>query len=409
MRRSSPRPLDLRSESFKDDPLPLWRTLHEGPPVVVTRQPLLGRVALAVHHAEALQVLQGGERFTVDARRLGHRSGAGLRWWVPSLFRPLADNMLTRDGDEHRALRERVDRTFRRPRLVALQPRIDALVEEAVTRLARSDDKDFVRHVARPVPRRVISELLGLDRDAAGAGSPLDHALGALGDVHGAPDLFRVLPAIRLLSRTLRAEIEARRAVPRDDMLSELVANDGDGHALDDDELLSMVFLLYVAGHETTTHLMSTAVLTLLREPDAHGRAHDATLDTAAIQELLRWLSPVQMGKPRFVTEETRIGDLTLCAGDTIAPLIGAANTDPRWVEDGYRLDLTRRPGRHLGFGAGAHVCLGLQLALRETESVLETLFRHHPDVALARPDGMPAWTRRLGMRSLGALPLRCP
>ena len=406
MNRPAPRPLDLRSVAFKDDPRPLWRTLHDGPPVVVTRQPLLGRVALAVHHDEALTVLRDDERFTVDARRVGHRSAAGLRWWVPGLFRPLADNMLTRDGEAHGALRERVETTFRRPRLEALQPRIDELAHAAVERLARSEDGDFVRHVARPVPQQVIGELLGLETAVAGPGSPLERALATLGSVHGPADLFRVLPAIGVVSRTLRGEIAGRRAAPRADMLSELVASDGAGRALDDDELLSMVFLLYAAGHETTTHLLSTSVLTLLREPGVRERPRDAPIDTGAVSELLRWLSPVQMGKPRFVTEDLRIGGVVLRTGNTIAPLVGAANADPRWIEDGLTLDLDRRPGRHLGFGAGAHVCLGLQLALREARTVLDALFARCPDIELAHPNSSPAWTRRLGLRVLTALPL---
>ena len=415
--RPRPGPIDLRSPAFKDDPRPTWRRLHDGPAVIVTRQPLLGRVALAVHHAEATAVLQDGERFALDARRLGHRSAAGMRWWVPRPFAALADNMLTRDGDEHRALRARVDSAFQRPRLEALQPRIDALADEAVASLARSPDGDFVRHVARPVPQRVITELLGLGAggeprtrsgraEEARANAALERALGALGDVHGPLDLFRVVPAVRLISAVLRVEIASRRREPRDDLLSVLVDPRGVGRALADDELLSMVFLLYVAGHETTTHLMSTAVLTLLREPGLQERARESSLDVRAVTELLRWLSPVQMGKPRFVSGTLELGGVALRRGDTVAPLVACANMDPRWVEDGYALDLARRPGRHLAFGAGPHVCLGLQLALRETRAVLESLLAHGPDLGLARPDDVPDWTRRLGMRVLASLPL---
>jgi len=423
--RPRPRPLDLRSTAFKDDPRPLWRALHDGPGVVVTRQPLLGRVALAVHHGEASAVLKDTARFTVDARQLGHRTSAGLRWWVPGMFGPLADNMLTRDGDDHRALRARVDTVFHRSRLASLQPRIEALSAAAVERLVRSADGDFVRHVARPVPQQVISELLGLgttggatvdERDRAGrvgrtggsgrADVPLDRALSALANVHGPLDLFRAIPAIRVISTIIRAEIDARRREPRDDLLSDLVATGGTGRPLKDDELLAMVFLLYVAGHETTTHLLSGAVLAMLREPELQGRPRSMPLDVRAMSELLRWLSPVQLGKPRFVRETTALADVPLQRGDTIAPLIGAANMDPRWASDSYALDLERPAGRHLGFGAGPHVCLGLQLALREGMTTLNTLFERCPDVALQTPSAVPAWSRRLGLRALTRLPL---
>lgn len=413
--RPRPRPIDLRSPTFKDDPRPLWRSLHAGPAVVITRQPLLGRVALAVHHAEAMEVLQDTGRFGVDARRVGRRAASGLAWWVPPMFRPLSENLLVREGDEHRELRARVDSTFHRRRLEALQPRIEAIVEEALDALSRSADADFVAHVARPVPRRVISELVGLDPDAMANGgggergkaryASLDDALAALSNVRGPLDLFRVVPAIRLIDAVMRGEIEQRRRAPRDDLLSELVAADGTGRALSDDELLSMIFLLYVAGHETTTHLMSTSLLTLLREPAAR-EAFETPLATGAVTELLRYISPVQMTKRRFVVEDLEIGGTVLRRGDTIAPLLGSANMDPRWIEDGYRLDLERRAGRHLAFGAGPHVCLGLQLALRETRTVLDALFARWPNIAIAAPDTLPAWTHRLGMRVLSALPV---
>ena len=410
--RPRPEPIDLRSPAFKDDPRPLWRSLHAGPAVVITRQPLLGRVALAVHHAEAMEVLQDPGRFGVDARRVGRRTASGLAWWVPPMFRPLSENLLAREGNEHRELRARVDSAFHRRRLDALQPRIETIVDEALDELLRAADTDFVAHVARPVPQRVISELLGLDLNGAANGrhgsarhASLEGALAALSNVRGPLDLFRVVPAIRLIGTVMREEIERRRSEPRDDLLSELVASDGTGRPLSDDELLSMIFLLYVAGHETTTHLMSTSLLTLLREPTAR-EALETPLATGAVTELLRYLSPVQMAKPRFVTEELEIGGVRLRRGDTIAPLVGSANMDPRWIEDGYRLDLGRRAGRHLAFGAGPHVCLGLQLALRETRTVLDALFVRWPEIAICAPDATPAWTHRLGMRVLSTLPV---
>ena len=402
--RASPPTLDLRSPAFKDDPMPTWRRLHDGAAVIRTRQPLLGRVALATRHAEAMRVLQEGERFSVDARRAGRGSAAGMQWWVPGAFRPLARNLLTYEGEAHRALRTRVDRAFQRPRLEALQPRVDAIAAEAIDALGRATARDFVRHVARPVPQRVIGELLGLTL-APDVKGPFERAIAALSSVHGPLDLFRVLPAVRRIGTVIRAELAARRREPRDDLLSALVAPHGEGRALDDEELLSMVFLLYVAGHETTTHLLSTALLTVLREPRARARL-ETPLTTGAATELLRYLSPVQMGKPRFVVEDLEIGGARLRRGETIAPLVAAANADPRWIEDGYRLDLERRAGRHLAFGAGPHVCLGLQLALRETRAVLDALFERHPDVALPDPGAPPAWTRRLGLRALAALPL---
>lgn len=407
MRRPPARPLDLRSATFKDDPRPRWRALHaEADAVVLTRQPLLGRVALATRHAEASAVLGDTSRFVVDARRVDHRGAAGLRWWVPAALRPLADNMLTRDGETHRALRARVEHAFRHGSLEALQPRIEAFAEEAVERLGRDGGGgDFVASVARPVPQRVIAALLGLDGLRDGRDEALKRAVAVFSGVRGPRDLFRVLPAVRRITRLLREEIGRRRAAPEGRLLDVLVAPEGEGRALDDEELVAMIFLLYAAGHETTTHLMSTALLTVLREPVPR-ELLDTALPAGAVVELLRYLSPVQLSKPRFMLADTEIGGVPLRRGETIAALIGAANMDPRRIDEPYRLDLERRPARHLGFGAGPHVCLGLQLALRETRAVLAALFRRHPDIALARPETPPAWSSRLGVRVLRSLPL---
>ncbi|MFK7995599.1 MAG: cytochrome P450 [Granulosicoccus sp.] len=395
--------LDLQSPVFKQSPEITWQTLHAQGPVVTSRQPLLGRIALTTRFEESQSVLRNPDLFTLDARQTGYRHSAGMRWWVPGIFKPLANNLLTLDGSEHKALRKRVDYAFRRTELSHLQSHISTFVNRAIEGLRISLKKnthtDFVEQVARPVPQWVISHLLGLDMAYTQTDNPLNRALSALGSVQGAADLFKVLPAIRLLSKTLSAEITLRKHEPRDDLLSRLISEQGDGRPLNDDELLAMAFLLYVAGHETTTHLMSTSLWSILTQPDIAEQIN-APLEDKSIHEFVRFNSPVQLTKPRFVVQDTELANAQLRRGDTIAVLIGAANRDDNAFSKPDNFDLSQASSKHLGFGAGAHTCFGMHLALRETAMVLNTLMQEMP-LALGNVKDAYTWNRRLGLRSL--------
>lgn len=409
--------VDLRSAAFKDDPVPTWRRLQSAGDVVTTHIPLLGEVGLATRRDAARRVLEEPELFAVDARLAGHRSRAGTRWWVPPSFGRLADNLLSRDGAEHRTLRRRVEHAFRKPSLAGLQSRIDARCDACLDAFERGAGRggergaphDFVRDIARPLPMGVIGDLLGLDPDESAPHRPLGRAIARLSGVEGAVDLFRLVPAMRTVAGSMRAGLAARRSSPGDDFLSvlaEAIEIDAGGtDPFDERAAVSMVFLLYVAGHETTTHLLSASVLELLRRPGLLG-SMPADVGPGTVGELMRWLSPVQFAKPRFVTRDVELGGAVLRRGSTVTALIGAANVDDRVFEAPERPDFARAPSRHLGFGAGAHTCLGLQLALRETSTVLERFFGRFPDVRLAAPGDVPDWSERSGLRALRSLPL---
>ena len=400
--------LDLQSPAFKEAPEATWAQLAAIGPVVTSRLPLLGRIALTTHYEQSQTVLRNTDQFSVDARRCGHRSAAGMRWWVPSLFRPLANNLLTVDGEEHSSLRKRVDFAFRRAAIDRLQLQIEDIASIALTRLhselERSGTADFIKTVAKPVPQAVISCLLGLDTKYSIEHSPLNRALSALGSVQKASDLFKVIPGIRLIQKTLKQEIDIRRQEPANDLLSHLVSEHGDGRALNDDELLAMVFLLYVAGHETTTHLLSTTALSILTNPEIRDQITEPLADKS-IHEFVRFNSPVQMTKPRFVVQDMTFAGADLRRGDTIAALVGSANRDPAIFDDASTFQLKNASPRHLGFGTGIHACFGLQLALRETATVINRLLFDFPATVDIRP-GNYRWGHRLGLRSLDYLML---
>ena len=403
--------LDLQSADFKQAPEITWTRLAEQGPVVTSRLPLLGRIALTTRYEHSQSVLRNTDQFSVDARRCGHRMAAGMRWWVPSLFKPLANNLLTVDGEEHRALRKRVDFAFRRTEIDRLQSHIEQITAVALHRLhsdmLQHGTADFVKTVARPVPQAVISWLLGLDTAYSIQDSPFNRALSSLGSVQRGSDLFRVLPGIRLILKKLKQEITARRHEPADDLLSSLVCEQGEGRALNDNELLAMVFLLYVAGHETTTHLLSTTVLSVLSAPEIREQI-SAPLTDKSMHEFVRFNSPVQMSKPRFVLQDMTFGGADLRRGETIAVLIGAANRDFRVFDDASTFQLNNASARHLGFGTGSHACFGLHLALRETATVVNRLLFDFPATVKLGPEADAFhWGKRLGLRSLEYLRVR--
>jgi cytochrome P450 len=398
--------IDLQSSEFKSYPEKTWQRLHERGAIVTTRIPLLGRVALTTRYAESSIVLRDTERFTLDGQQVGHKQSAGLRWWVPGLLKPLANNLLTLEGDDHRSLRQRVDYAFRRVRLEQLQHGIDQIAQQCVDefshQLHRYGQADFVATISRPMPQQIISRLLGFNTDRGNTDSALNHALSRLGSVHGALDLFRTLPAIRTITRKLREEITSRRLNPREDLLSELIGTQGDGRPLTEDELLAMVFLLYVAGHETTTHLLSLSLWTLLNGSVSQAQKL-LPLTDKSVAELLRYTSPVQMTKPRFSIQDQQLGNAFIKRGETVAALIGAVNRDADWIQNPNELNPGRSPVRHLGFGAGAHVCLGMHLAILETRILINAFLMQHPTVAL-HPSTAVTWNRRIGLRAMESM-----
>ena len=169
-----------------------------------------------------------------------------------------------------------------------------------------------------------------------------------------------------------------------------------------------MAFLLLVAGHETTVHLIGGGVLALLEAPEQKARLlADCSLAPSAVEELLRFVSPVQVAKPRYVRRDLELHGRPLRRGEILIPMLASANADPARFESPERMDLTRAPNPHLTFGTGMHFCLGAQLARVEAQVVLEKLFTRSPNLSLAVPGSALKYTGRLGIRALTALPVR--
>lgn len=396
---------DLKGQAFKRNPAPTFAAMRSEGSVIASRIPLIGKVSFATTYAAVETLLKDKDCFVVDPRPIGKKNVKRVPWWFPKRFRPLTESMLGMDDPDHRRLRRLVDKAFHNRSINSYRPMIISIANRMIDSLEMSDDRDLVRHVARPLPLAVISELLGLPHEDQ---PELIRWMNGISTVSSLIGAFRMLPALEKLSNYLKQHFVKRRTEPQDDLISALVAAEEEGDQLSEDELLAMCFILFVAGHETTTHLMSGSVLALIQHPEQLEKLRsNADLMPSAVDELLRFVSPVQMSKPRYATEDTILDGSSVKQGERLMALLASANADPEVFEGPERMNLERTPNRHLAFGHGPHVCLGLQLARSEMAIFLQQLLDRYPRLGLVVPEENLRWTKRIGLRALRTLPIQ--
>ena len=317
-------------------------------------------------------------------------------------------SMLDRDPPDHTRLRSLVSKAFT-PRVVeGLRPRIQKMVDDLITRAEAVGTMDLIEEFAYPIPVNVICEMLGVpvDDHERFKGWSLDIARGL--DSVWLP-LESEIPkrsgaARHAIGDYMRGLIAERRASPRGDLLSALIAAEEAGDKLSEDELIATCILLLIAGHETTVNLIGNGTLALLRHPEELRRLRKTPgLITSAVEELLRYDGPVQR-TARITSTEVTIGGRTIPKGEMVMPFIGAADRDPSQFPDPDRLDLGRADNRHIAFGWGIHFCLGAPLARVEGQIAIDTLVRRLPGLALV--DAEPEHRQSLTLRGLKALPV---
>jgi cytochrome P450 len=268
------------------------------------------------------------------------------------------------------------------------------------------DEIDLIDAFAYPLPVKIIAELLGVP----GADVPMFHAWSgelarALDPFPSEDNIARVDAAAASFDGYFDGLFALRRARPREDLLSALVATEEEGDRLSEIELLSMCRLLLVAGHETTMNLIGNGMNALLRAPDAAAelRAHPERAESA-IEELLRFDSPVQL-TARIPLDDIEIDGIPIPSGRLCLMLLGAANRDNERFADPERLDFARADNKHLAFSSGPHFCLGAPLARLEARVAIPALLRRFPNIDLARDD--VEWRDTITLRGLRALTLR--
>ncbi|HYZ92837.1 MAG TPA: cytochrome P450, partial [Actinomycetota bacterium] len=286
-----------------------------------------------------------------------------------------------------------------------LTSRIQELVDGLLDDVELRGEMEAINDFAYPLPITVIAEMLGVpaeDRDFfRDASQKIALALGPIEDMQVA---LRALEGRNQLVQYFNDLIPKRKSEPRDDLLTALLEVEDDGDVLSHGELLAMLLLLLVAGHETTVNLIGNGLLALLRHPEQFERLRtEEGIGRQAVEELLRYDSPVQM-TGRIAKVDVRIGDVDVKAGQFVSTIVASANRDPEAFADPDTLDLTRDPCHHLSFSAGIHFCLGAQLARLEGQIALTTIARRLPNIALATDD--LTWRPAPILRGLEALPV---
>ncbi len=316
-------------------------------------------------------------------------------------------SMLDRDPPDHTRLRRLVAKAFTPKTVDGLGPVIDSLVAAALDRIEDEGRVNLIDALAFPLPFTVISAMLGMPENDVARLRELSATIVRSLEPVPDPDVVReiVLAEVEMAERTAET-IAWKREHPADDLLTALInVHDGDD-ALTDDELVSQVILLYVAGHETTVNLIGNGAFALLNDPEqAQLLRRQPGIEDNAVEELLRFDSPVQLTR-RVTLEDYQVDDVVIPKGRLVLASLGSANRDEAvFGPDADRVRLDRSNARqHLSFGGGVHHCLGNALARREGRAAIAALFRRFPDIGL---DGEVTHNGRINLRGLTDLPVR--
>lgn len=400
--------VNIASPEFKADPFPFYRHLREHSPVFRVKMPDRQTAWLVTRYDDVVDVLTD-ERFAKDVFRTLSKEQLARAPWITKLLTPLlmpmARHMLNLDPPDHTRLRALVQQAFS-PRLVeGMRGRIETLADELLNRVLRRGRMDLIADYALPIPTTVIAEMLGIPADDRHkfhrwSGTMLSAGAKRFG-------LVRAMPSALLFMRYIRKLIKNRRARLGDDLISRLITAKEAGEPLDDDELLSMILLLIVAGHETTVNLIASGMLALLENPDQLERLrNNPGLIKPAVEELLRFTAPVETATERFAREDVEIAGVKIAKGDMVLAAIASANRDDSQFVNPDALDIAREPNRHLAFGLGIHFCLGASLARLEGQIAINTLLARTRDLQLAVAPGKLRWRTGFVLRGLQSLPV---
>lgn len=396
--------VDISSPAFKADPFPFYARLRATAPVYPVTLPD-GRTAWLVTRYDDVAAVLKDERFAKDPLNALSPQQHARQPWIPAFARPLTRSMLDVDPPDHTRLRGLVHKAFT-PRLVErMRPRIQALCDRLLDQARGRARLDLIRAYAQPVPTTVIAAMLGVPVADRPRFQRWSQALLLAGASRWG--VLRAVPHVWLFLRYVRRLIRARRAQPRDDLISALAQAEEAGQRLSEDELVAMIVLLLVAGHETTVNLIGSGTLALLVYPEQLRRLRqNPGLMPSAVEELLRFTSPVETATERYARQEVPIAGVTIPRGGLVLAVIASANRDERQFASPDRLDVTRTPNRHLAFGLGAHFCLGAALARLEGQLALATLLRRAPGLRLAAEPEALRWRPGLVLRGLEGLPV---
>lgn len=374
-------PVKLYSREFNRDLHQSFARLRHEAPVAPAWFTRWQKAYLITRYEDAVTLLKD-ERLSKNLHNGNSGSDNLVVSWMLKGFEPLMHNMLNSDDPDHRRLRNLVHKAFT-PRIIAdLAPRIEAICNQLLDQALAKGTIDLVTDFALPLPVTIIAELIGIPE----ADRPRFRHWTERFVVTPTPlNMLRMIPSIRQFMRFARDLAAQRRRQPQDDLLSGLAQAEDQGEQLSDDELVAMVFLLLVAGHETTVNLIANGTFALLTHPDQMAllRKNPALVESA-VEEMLRFDGPVMTTELNFARQPIELHGVTIPKGAVVLPVLLSANRDETVFPNPDQFDIQRSPNRHLGFGHGIHYCLGAPLARLEAQIAFRTLLARTQTLQLA-------------------------
>lgn len=401
-RPGSAEALRINEEEFEQDPHALYDVLRVEAPVREVIAPGGLKVWLVTRYDDAKSALVDTRlsKNVVVGQKVIERNSTNADN-VMVFATELSAHMLNSDPPDHTRLRKLVNKVFTMRAVEKLRPRIEEITTELLDEMEGHDQVDLMRAFAYPLPISVICELLGvpkIDRDRF-------HGWVAA-QLSGDPE--KVAQAAPALLGYLHELVDSKRTEPAEDLLTGLVHASEDGDKLNAQELVSMAFLLLVAGHETTVNLIGNGMFALLRHPDQFAAVRaDRSLVPGAIEEFLRYEGPVNTASLRYTTEAVELGGVVIPEGELVVVALASANRDDAQYPDGDSLDVRRQAGGNLAFGHGIHYCVGAPLARLEAQIAFDQLFTRFPDMRLAAEPADFRWRPGTVLRGLESLPVR--
>lgn len=377
-KRSIRLPIDIMSQEFSDNKFEIYRWLHENAPVHKAKASLLN-VFLVARYDDCTALLK-------DGRLIRNRSNAvGKSWWsvfVPKTLTLVLSSMINQDDPQHKRLRKLVHKAFTPRSVEQMTERINTFTSELLGKLETEREIDLIQSYALPIPVTVISWMLGVESHEVPAFSKTIRSLSQ--DMSGFGMLQSMFVDMPKAVAFLRELIARKRKNPGEDLLTALIHAEEEGDSLTEDELISMTMLLIIAGHETTVHLITHSIVTLVEHPDALLKLKEnPSLIDSAIEEVVRFVGPVHTTETNYAREDITLHGVTIPKGAPVFPLLGAANRDPAVFDEPDTFDITRSPNHHLGFGQGIHYCLGAPLARLETKIAVRLLLQRFSHLRL--------------------------
>ncbi len=395
--------VDILSSEFRANPFPFLARLRAEQPVYRTALPDKTVVWLVTRYEDVVSLLKD-KRFANSRYNGMTPEQLGSQPELHPAIRPAQRNLLALDVPDHTRLRTLVHKAFSPSLIEQMRVRTQILVDELLDTIEGDGETDIVRDYALPFSLTLITDILGVpprDRVEFHKWSKIIISVYPFSDNN-----WRAFPVFERLSLYLRHFFKMRRSAPKDDLVSALIQAEEAGDRLNEDELLAMVILLLVAGHETTVSLIGNGMLALFDHPDQLEKLRvNPSLIKPAVEEMLRYTSPVFMSTERYARENMTLRGVNIQHGEIALAVFGSANRDETVFKNPDLFDIERENNKHVAFGQGLHFCLGAPLARMEAQIAISSLLRRLPKLGLKGSPESLRWRPGLMMRGLEALP----